>query len=560
MGRTYWRSGLLRTVVASAALSLALGACGDEPQIADATATAVDSTDTLGSASADGSGTGTDGESGGDEQAQGSESSRRPTDQEGTAVSILGPGDIGDDGSIRSEISDPGETQTFRIDVVEGQELTLVQLGGCALAGGDRLEAEIDGGGVSIRWLFRSEADGDCLDLRRIEITQTETLVIVIQAAAGSEAVTGSYSFQVVNVTTPEPVALDGDIVVSADSPVPGAGHIERIGYRDRYSFQAVADSTYVLSQLGCELSGGDFLIIEIEGAGLSDSVLLSGPTDCDRVDRLLPTESGLVELLVRANSDRTTGTYSFVVEARGADEAVASDLLLGDAANPAATPIISGELSAIGEQDEYSFEVKRGQQFVLQQTGECEIIGDDEIWSDVDGPGINDTITFKTLLDGDCRANEWYEADNDGRVQILIRHRDDSATGTYNFRLLLVPVDPILTLTSGQVVRQHSPVAGAGILSTIGQRDVYRMDVVDDEILTVELLGGCVFAGNDRIFMDIDGGGLSELLFLDEESEGDCRKTESFEIEETGPVFITVADRNDNLATGPYSFVVTID
>ncbi|MGI9597165.1 MAG: hypothetical protein ACR2QK_13455 [Acidimicrobiales bacterium] len=559
METMFWRYRYSRLVAVAAAigLGLLLTACGDEPDIADATARGVDRTGTLASATADP--VADDGaETEEDQQGQATVSGPG-SGQEGTSPPIEGPGEIAEDGTIRAEITGAGDRQTFRIEVVEGQEITMAQLGGCAFSGGDRLEAEIEGGGISVRWLFRSEREGDCSDIRRFEITRTETIVVVVEAAAGHENATGAYSFQVTDVTTPGPVAIDGNVAVSADSPTAGAGRIEGVGHQDRYSFQAVAGEVYVLRQLDCDLVGGDFLVMEVEGAGLSSSLTLRGPTECSAVERLLPTENGTVELLVRANGDETTGTYSFVVEGRGADAGLA-ELVLGDAANPDATPIIAGELSEIGEQDTYSFDISIGQQFLVQQTGDCEIVGDDAIWADVTGPGFDDTIQFKTLLDGDCRVNSWYEADNDGRVDILVRHRDDAATGTYNFRLLWVPVDPILTLSSGQVVAPHSPVAGAGILSALGQQDVYRIDVVDDETVTIELLGGCDFKGNDRIFLDAEGAGLNELMFVDEESEGDCLKSESHEIERTGPLFITVSDRNDNLATGSYSFVVTVE
>lgn len=552
-----WRFRYLRLVAVATTLGLGflLTACSDEPEIADATAQGVDRTDTLASAPA---------EAIEDDHTQGqepdeAEGSNPSSGQEGTVPPIDGPGEITSDGTIRAEIADTGDQQTFRIEVTEGQEITMVQLGGCVFSGGDLVQAEIEGGGISASWLFRSQEEGDCSDIRRFEITRTETLVVIIEGAPGHENATGAYSFQVSDVTTPAPVSIDGGVAVSADSPVPGAGRLERIGHQDRYSFQAVAGETYVLRQLDCQLTGGDFLVMEVEGPGLSKSLTLSGPTGCSGVERLIPTEAGVVEILVRANGDETTGSYSFVVEGRGTD-AEAPELVLGDAANPDPTPIIAGELSEVGEQDAYSFDISLGQQFLLQQTGDCEIVGDDAIWADVTGPGFDDTVQFKTLLEGDCRVNSWYQAENDGRVDILVRHRDDAATGTYNFRLLWVPVDPILTLTSGQVVSANSPVAGAGILSAIGQQDIYRIDVVDDQTVTIELLGGCDFKGNDRIFLDAEGAGLNELMFVDEESEGDCLRSESHEVERTGPLFITVSDRDDNLATGSYSFVVTVE
>lgn len=564
--RRFARVRMIAAAIGMALLAvLVLAACGDDSPLAEGTATGVDGEPELGSEPAgsgsDGSGLEAVNDTGdpADTEIQAAGSGSDTAGQEGTAPSLEGPGEIGDDGTVRGELTAAGDTHAYRLPATTGQELVLIQLGGCRFSGGDLLQVEIAGGGIEDRWLFRSEADGGCSDIRRVEITETGTVTLTVGGAPGQEDTTGTYAFRVSDVTTPPAVPIDGNLTVSPGRPTPSAGQLERIGHRDRYLFTAAAGETYVLRQLGCDLVDGDFIVMEVDGAGISDSLLFSGPTGCDAVERLTPTESGPVELLVRANGDETIGTYSFVVEGRGSDPS-SPDIVLGDAADPEASPIVSGELSAIGEQDRYSFDVTAGQQFVVQQTGDCEIVGADELWADVNGPGFDDTVRFKTLLDGDCRSNSWYEAEADGPVEIVVRHRDDAATGTYNFRVLDVPIEPIETLTSGQVVAPGSPTEGAGVLSAIGQRDVFRIDVVDDQIVTIELLGGCDFAGNDRIFLDAEGAGLNELLFMDEASEGDCLRSESHEVESTGPLFITVSDRNDNLATGTYSFVVTVE
>jgi outer membrane protein OmpA-like peptidoglycan-associated protein len=463
----------------------------------------------------------------------------------GEIIRVSGAEGIDGSGDVQGSIDSEGEQDVYTFNVTAGQSILLEQLG-CDITGSSSIRVALSTPSRNFSGSFSERQE--CLERDRYDVRESGEATLTVGGA--NDLRLGTYSFRIVDVTT-TPIELTGGAVVAPDSP-PGAGNLEREGFTDIYHFNAVEDEAFVIEQLGgCEFTGDDALRIDIEGAGMNRTETLR-EGDCRDAARFEPEESGLVVITVGHNSHNTTGVYSFQLNALGVEGELA-DLPIGDSTNPEATEIISGEISRPGEEDVYTIPVREDQQLLVQQTGNCAITNGSHFRMDVDGPAPNLVFRMEDVEEGDCVDNDFIQAEADGEITLTVRDQDSEATGTYNFRLLWVPIDPVVPLLSGDVVAPGQPTEGAGRL-VLGQRDQFSFDALDDQVFVIEGLGGCDFGDVSQIFIEIEGAGERTRVLTRDASAGDCLKTTEFEAERAGEVIITVGD-DKNLAVGTYSF-----
>lgn len=203
-----------------------------------------------------------------------------------------------------------GDSDVYTVEMVKGQTFILEQLGGCSFDGDDDFMAgDVRGAGNNSGVIF---LDGDCDAIIRFDADVSETVEITVEKAA-NDAI-GTYSFRIVDVTDPEPIALEsGDIVFPNDPE--GSGWIEGFGHQDIFTFQATKDRPFIIRQLGgCAFDGGDdFMAADVRGAGINSGVIfLDG--DCDSIDRYEPDTTDTVEIIVQNSGDDVFGFYSFQI------------------------------------------------------------------------------------------------------------------------------------------------------------------------------------------------------------------------------------------------------
>lgn len=215
-----------------------------------------------------------------------------------------------------------GDSDVYTFEAAKGQAFVLEQLGGCSFDGDDDfMSVDIDGAGNNRGTVF---LDGDCNDVVWFDAETSDTITVTVDKTA-NDAV-GTYSFRIVDVTDPEPIALVSGDVILPDHPR-GAGWIEGFGHRDLYTFEATKDRPFVIRQLGgCAFDGNDdFVAADVRGAGLnSGAIFLDG--DCDSIKRFEPDVTGKVEIVVENNAYDVFGFYSFqiyepVTDGQDADE-----------------------------------------------------------------------------------------------------------------------------------------------------------------------------------------------------------------------------------------------
>lgn len=202
-----------------------------------------------------------------------------------------------------------GDSDVYSFDVAKGQAFVLEQLGGCSFDGDDSMSAKIRGAGNNTSAIF---LDGDCDRITRFETDISGTIEITVSKAA-NDAV-GNYSFRIVDVTDPDPVALQSGDVVFPNDPE-GSGWIEGFGHHDVYSFQATKDRPFVIRQLGgCAFDGkDDSMSANVRGAGINRGAgFLDG--DCDSIVRYEPDTTETVEIIVQNSGHDVFGYYSFQI------------------------------------------------------------------------------------------------------------------------------------------------------------------------------------------------------------------------------------------------------
>ncbi len=468
--------------------------------------------------------------------------------QQGWVPVVSGPVEPDSDGAYRGSIDSAGQKHVYTFEVSENHNILIDQLGGCETANGDRLNGRLEGPGDSGTVAFKSDAD-NCFDIDEFNFTGNGTVTFTIEG--GDDVTTGSYAFRFVDTTTPAPIAISDGITVAVDSPIAGAGHIEAAGYNDHYQFEVTQGDAFTIQQLGCALDRDESLGVDLDGVEV-DGYMSNLGNDCDKVDRFVAQESGTVDMYVGA-TNRVAGTYSFALNFVNSAQDVAEPIEIGDATAPNAATTYNGTIEELGQVKRYAFDVTQGQRFAIQQTKGCAFIGSSTIYSKVEGAGIDQT-TY--LRDGDCDDVDRFVAEESGTVTLAVYGPSSETTGSYNFRVLDIPIPEEIRLQSGDVVAPNQPVEGAGSIDAIGGWDRYLIDVEDNQTVTITQTGPCSIS--DSMTLKVFGETTDETAYL-YANRDECFTELVFEAEETTTLAIEVRDVSYSQALGTYGFKIEI-
>lgn len=466
--------------------------------------------------------------------------------QQGWLPVVSGPVQPDDTGAIRGEIDSPGKVHVYTFEAIEGQHVLVDQLGGCQTVNGDSLDGRLEGPGDSGFVSFDSDAD-NCFDIDEFVFTAAGTATLTIEGE--NENTTGNYSFRLVDTTTPPPIALDDGMIVSPDSPAAGAGQIEQAGFNDHYQIQVTEGDAFTIQQLDCALSQDDSLDVLFDGIEVS-GYIADFRDDCDSIDRMVAQETGTVDMIVRSTS-RVTGTYSFAFNRvnDGSDEI--QQITLGDSSDVAAAPTYTGAIDEFGQINYFTFDLTEDQYIVVEQAGNCNFEGGTSVQGNLLGAGIDSNVY---LSGGDCNGIDRFRATESGEVILKFQSTSSDVVGTYDFRVMEIPVSEDIPLESGDIVEANQPVEGAGNIDALGAWDRYVIDVEDNQTVRITPIGTCTVSGS--MSMKVVGEIDYNTAYFYSSQEG-CFEEFVFEAEETGTLVIIVGDQNGLRSQGNYGFKV---
>lgn len=326
-------------------------------------------------------------------------------------------------------IETKGAIDVYTFDVADGQAFLIEQLGDCDFDGDDALSLDVDGPGINSGVVF---IEDNCRTAHRFESDATGTIELTVEDVRAE--VTGTYSFRVIDVTDPDPIDLLPGDEVGPNAPVQGAGWIEGRGHQDLYTYEVGNDGAFLIEQLGgCDLDGDDALAADVDGPGInSTAIFLDG--DCLSGKRFDADFSGPVRITVRDAGNDAFGTYRFRITDVSDPDPV--ELLDGTEIRPD-SPSGAGNLEARGMRDVYLYNAAEGQAFVIEQLGDCRLVGDDFISMKLRGAGINSTAI---ISDGECRSTDRFEPDETEVIRIVVESAGNDAWGSYTFILRELP------------------------------------------------------------------------------------------------------------------------
>lgn len=334
---------------------------------------------------------------------------------------------------VDAELAAGGEL-VYSFDIEAGQAFLLRQQGNCLFTNERVLSIDLGGvRGVGGSNFLRSAKDGDdCFDATRYDAEESGT--VTIEASSFNDEMFGTFSFDIVDVTSQPTVELAFGDSVSQDQPVVGAGVLDFPGDVDVYSFEVRPGQAYLIRQLGCDLANTNIVTLDLSGAN-SGNVFIN-TNNCDETDRYEAESGGTVTIHAGAGADnKGTGSYGFeLVDLSGSD---AIQLQVGDIVDIDSPADGAGQISEPGEVDRYTLDVVEGQTIVITQIGGCVYDSGNILMMEVDGAGANRSIFFHGQDDDDdCFDVARMTAEYDDTLTFEIRDVSNEATGTYRFEV----------------------------------------------------------------------------------------------------------------------------
>lgn len=335
---------------------------------------------------------------------------------------------------VDAELTAGGEL-VYSFDIEAGQAFLLRQQGNCLFTNERVLSIDLGGvRGVGGSNFLRSAKDGDdCFDATRYDAEEAGT--VTIEASSFNDEMFGTFSFDIVDVTSEPTVELAFGDSVSQDQPVIGAGVLDFPGDVDVYSFDVRPGEAYLIRQLGCDLADTNIVTLDLSGAN-SGNVFINS-NNCDETDRFEAESGGTVTIHAGGGADnKGTGSYGFeLVDLSGSD---AIELQVGDIVDVDSPADGAGQISVPGEVDRYTLDVLEGQTIVITQIGGCVYDNGNILMMDVDGAGAGRSVFFHGQDDDedDCFEVDRITADFDDTLTFEIRDVSNELTGNYRFEV----------------------------------------------------------------------------------------------------------------------------
>jgi hypothetical protein len=278
-----------------------------------------------------------------------------------------------------------------------------------------------------------------------------------VLTVSGSGAATGTYSFELAAVPSPQTFAITLGATITDGNPAAGAGNIESPGATDKYTFNATAGSRIGITSLGCTTPATYVL------SAPSGRQLLQGNV-CGAGDVLdLPGETGQYSLSVGGGTVNV-GTYSLQI----ATSAASPTLILP----PAQVSAISiggtgaGNLPSASAVDDYTFAGGTGQIVNV---------------SKLSGPACC-ALTWQIFApDGTTIGAYPLDPAWDLRVPLTQNGTYElaitGAASAYSFSFDAAPPSQTFAIAIGSSVQDGVPSAGAGNIEFAGSDDEYAFN-----------------------------------------------------------------------------------
>ncbi|MBK8021941.1 MAG: hypothetical protein IPK19_11085 [Chloroflexi bacterium] len=297
-------------------------------------------------------------------------------------------------------------------------------------------------------------------------LTQTGTYTLRIYTDAVVD--TGTYSFKIWLVPTPQVYGIAIGDTVSNGVPSAGAGNLEVPGAEDQYTFTASAGQSIIFDVLA-QNGNLSWALVGPDGATVFTT---SGFND--RSQALAQT--GTYTLRIYTDAVVDTGTYSFKLWLVPAPQVFG--IAIGDTVSDGVPSAGAGNLEVPGAEDHYTFTATAGQSLVfdvLAQNGNLS-------WTLV---GPDGTSVFSTSGFSD-RAQALTQS---GTYTLRLYTDAVADTGTYSFKIWLVPDPQVYGIAIGDTVSDGVPSAGAGNLEVPGAQDHYTFTGTAGQTIVFDVL-----------------------------------------------------------------------
>lgn len=265
---------------------------------------------------------------------------------------------------------------------------------------------------------------------------------------------TGGYSFQILNTLDRQFSIAIGNVVTNG-SPVGAAGQLIYPGEHDDYLFNGTAGQKVFFNALS-PLNRLFWTLYAPDGSAVFNNRYLP----YNDIGRILLPQTGSYRLRLY-NDSGITGGFSFQITTVNDQSftispgsTVTNDLPLTGA----------GNLQLAGEQDDYFFTAPAGLCIYLQSLSSFPGL----YWS-LTAPDAETVFSGRYMPNNDARR---LQLPVPGTYRLRI-YNSGTGTGVYSFKLW-TETDQSFSVALGEVITNGVPSAGAGILQTPGQDDVY--------------------------------------------------------------------------------------
>jgi len=192
-----------------------------------------------------------------------------------------------------------------------------------------------------------------------------------------------------------------------------------------------------------------------------------------------------------------------------------------------------AGNIEVAGAMDVYTFQGNAGDEVIF----DAMVGSTGQFWRTLEAP--DGTVIFDTFY-----VDQQVSLAQTGPYTLTLRGFNiATSTGTYSFRLLLVPAPQAFTIALGDTVSDGVPDPGAGNLEAPGARDIYRFDAIAGQEMIFDAL-----AGNTGQFWRTleapDGTVVFDGFYVDQQVS----------LPQTGTYTLTLRGYSE-VSTGVYSF-----
>ena len=282
----------------------------------------------------------------------------------------------------------------------------------------------------------------------------------------------GHYTLRIHRVSEPEFFPMPFAIPTSDAGLGTGAGWIESPGAVDAYTFDSLADQSYILDFLSWDsnLEQINWAMLHEDASGVVGEIL-SGDLGSFEKRFINLQKEGAYRLQVGDSVDSGTGSYAFVFQA--VPEPDFFELDLGEEVHIAADANGQGNLEMEAASDVFIWSQEQPGRFFF------ELVGFDSSLQSAQmrliGPSGEQDVRFsRFFFGGDPGA---FTLEEPGDYRLVIGGNLNSGVGRYELRIKPVPEDEEHLLSIGQAIDGTSATGGEGFIPAPGARDVYLFD-----------------------------------------------------------------------------------